>query len=233
MSTNSETVKLLEYAHRAMSAVEPDLVDRFVGLIEFLTLHPQLATTRRSRHAPSVLSHQYISETARGFAMGRARRVPTKPATVPDPMVAVILRDYWKIEADHVSRAVDEHQLAMASENIIGSILEHYIASVIEHRGWIWCSGEYVRSVDFIARPTAANGAWRMLQVKNRDNSENSSSARVREGTEILKWHRSFSRRPQTNWPAFPDPAAVEHLSEDGFVEFTSAYLTADRTRST
>jgi len=50
--------------------------------------------------------------------------------------------------------------------------------------GWHCAWGETIRSVDFCSED------GQLLQIKNRSNSENSSSSRVREGTNIIKWFR-------------------------------------------
>ena len=104
-------------------------------------------------------------------------------------------------------------------------MLERYLASVMEPRGWIWCSGSMVRAVDFVRPPEAAGQGWRLLQVKNRDNSENSSSSAIRSGTAIEKWFRTFSKKPGTNWDDFPDITLRAHLFEEDFQLFVRQYL--------
>ena len=112
---------------------------------------------------------------------------------------------------------------AMGAENFIGWILESYIASEAEPLGWVWCSGAIVRSVDFI-RPMDG-GNWRMLQVKNRSNSENSSSSKVRQGTSIEKWFRIYAYNGKTNWDTFPDPELRTKLSEESFRTYIIDYF--------
>lgn len=68
-----------------------------------------------------------------------------------------------------------------------------------------------------------------MLQVKNRDNSENSSSSAIRAGTEIEKWHRTFSKKAGANWSVFPDERLKTELSEENFERFVRTYLHAIR----
>jgi len=106
-------------------------------------------------------------------------------------------------------------------------LLERYLASVLEPRGWVWCSGAMVKAVDFIKPPSATQATWHLLQVKNRDNSENSSSSAIRVGTTIEKWFRTFSRKTGSNWAAFPDPVLRQHLSEHDFKNFVINYLHA------
>ena len=64
-----------------------------------------------------------------------------------------------------------------------------------------------------------------MLQIKNRNNSENSSSSKVRDGTTINKWFRSFSKKDISNWKNFPDTQLNGQLSEEGFHNFIDIYL--------
>lgn len=55
---------------------------------------------------------------------------------------------------------------------------------------------------------------WEAVQVKNRDNTENSSSSAIRQGTTIEKWFRTYSkpsrkRATNTNWENFPEEEFV------------------------
>jgi hypothetical protein len=140
-------------------------------------------------------------------------------------MVATILQDYFGLDPKEVTKAVKLHSLSMASENIVGDLLERYVANAMEAHNWVWCSGEVVKKVDFLASRRDKTSEWIPVQVKNRDNSENSSSASVRNGTEIVKWFRTFSRTGSTNWEAFPERVESVVLSEKGFEKFVRDYL--------
>lgn len=107
----------------------------------------------------------------------------------------------------------------------IGWILESYVASHAEQIGWAWCSGAMIRAVDFI-KPEG-NGNWRMLQIKNRSNSENSSSSRIRLDTHIEKWFRVYAKSGRTNWEAIPDFELRARLSEDGFRAYIIDWISA------
>ncbi len=149
--------------------------------------------------------------------------IPSMPETVPDRAVATIMDRYYEI--DNIERAVEEHRKAMAAENFVGYALELYIFSVAHEYGWCLCPNAVVKSVDFVKREQ--NGRWRLLQVKNRNTSENSSSSKVRDGTEIEKWFRTFSKRDATNWENFPDGALTDKLNEQDFQDFIVQYLAA------
>ena len=214
-----------DIAALAMRNVNPALTNKYVSLIRFLAENPGAAAAIRGRLAPPIGSIEYVKRQARNFSDARKPSAPTPPSTIPDEMVSVILVSYFGISERDIEKTKREHMLSMGAENMVGNLLERYLAFVLEPKGWIWCSGSVVRAVDFIKPPIAQNGSWRLLQVKNRDNSENSSSSAIRIGTTIEKWFRTFSRRAGSNWDAFPDGALRKHLSEDSFKDFVRGYL--------
>lgn len=214
-----------EVAELAMGRVDPTLVQTYATVIRFLSAVPEAASAMKGANPPEIGSELYIERQAHAFATARRPRVPQAPATVPDGMVSVILHEYFDVPACGLERAKREHSLSMGAENLIGDLLERYLASVMEPRGWIWCSGAMVRAVDFVKPPVFPAAEWRLLQVKNRDNSENSSSSAIRNGTAIEKWHRTFSKRAGSNWAEFPDATLRGSLSEDGFELFVRNYL--------
>ena len=216
-------------AFAAMNKVNPTLNQSYSSLINFLAVFPEVASAMRGANPAPIGSRLYIERQATVFATARVQRGPQAPATVPDEMVSVILQEYFGIPAADLDRVKREHLLSMGAENLVGDLLERYLASVMEPYGWIWCSGSLVRAVDFVKPPTQSGGAWVLLQVKNRDNSENSSSSAIRNGTVIQKWHRTFAKKTETNWAAFPDAALRQHLSETAFKTFVCAYLRALR----
>jgi hypothetical protein len=218
-----------EVARAAMGGVDPTLEDTYASLIKFLAAFPEAASAMRGSSAPAIGSRAYIERQATSFAVARVPRAPQAPATVPDEMVSVILHEYFDIPIADLDRAKKEHLLSMGAENLVGDLVERYLASVMESRGWIWCAGSMVKAVDFVKPPVQSNGKWRLLQVKNRDNSENSSSSAIRKGTEIEKWHRTFSKRIGSNWAAFPEPELRPHLSEAEFKTYVREYLHALR----
>lgn len=211
------------FALEVMNTINPSLSNQYSNVIRFLTQHPSAASAMRGGNAPDIGSREYIRAQANSFASSRLPRAPQPPATVPDEMVSVILVSYFGINQSDVERIKREHSLSMGAENLVGDLLERYLASVMEPKGWIWCSGAMVRAVDFI-KPTTSE-QWSLLQVKNRDNSENSSSSAIRIGTEIKKWHRTFSKKEGSNWNAFPDSTLRPLLSEEGFKSFVQDYL--------
>jgi hypothetical protein len=58
------------------------------------------------------------------------------------------------------------------------------------------------------------------MQVKNRSNSENSSSSQVRLGTKIEKWHWVDARTGKYMWQDLNNKYATNKFSEDDFRSF-------------
>lgn len=219
-------------AHVAIAHYNPRLGEKFAHLIRFLNLHPESGPQRKGSAFP-VGSVHYIELLAKRFADGRRGRKPKEPKTVPDNMVSVVLQDYFGCAPADLKRIQKEHRLSMGAENIIGDLLERYLADVLEPKGWVWCSGSTAKAIDFIKPPTTSDNIWTTLQVKNRSNTENSSSITVRNGTSIKHWHRTFSNKEKTNWAAFPDAELAPLLSENGFELFVRHYLFQAKTAPT
>lgn len=117
-----------------------------------------------------------------------------------DPALAKFLEGYGNMDTETTLRSWYYHNLWMSAENIQGGLLEEYIASRIESLGWVWCRGSIVRAVDFINEDCSV-----LLQVKNKYNTENSSSSAIRIGTPIKKWFRiprqtRFGDDDRMNW---------------------------------
>lgn len=205
-----------------MNQLDPALSQRYAIMIRFLSDNPEAASTVRGKPDIVIGSEEYIRRQAESLIKSREPRAPSPPATIPDEMVSFIMNKYFDVPEEELERAVELHNLSMGAENLVGDILERYIASVVESHEWVWCSGSIVKAVDFVHQKP--DGKWLALQVKNRDNSENSSSSAIRKGTEIEKWFRTFSKKKGDNWKNFPKIVNAPP-SEKGFRDFVEQYL--------
>ena len=101
--------------------------------------------------------------------------------------------------------------------------MELFLADVLEDNEWIWCSGEVYRSVDFCK---IVNNDITLLQIKNKYNSENSSSNKVRKNTQILKWHRL--KKETDNWEELNnllDNQYTDKLNEKAYSEYINRFF--------
>lgn len=214
---------LEQVAKRVFETCAPEFSIELQVIANFLISNVDLAPKPTRGH--EFGSEEYWERLAHKFVHGRKPRAPQEPVTVPDSMVSVILQEYFGLDENVIAKVAKEHSLSMAAENIVGDLLERYIASKLEPLGWVWCSGEVVKKVDFLAARKGRSFEWVPVQVKNRDNSENSSSSSVRAGTSIVKWFRTFSRTGKTNWECFPEEVDDLILSEAAFQEYARSYL--------
>lgn len=190
-------------------------------IVSFLSDNPETFVWRgKNKPDPTSVAGQSIIKPKMVEAF-TTFQLPSETKTVPDPAVAQILAAFYDVQ--EVDRAVNEHRKSMGAENFVGYILEVYILSEGFKYGWCLCPNSVVKSVDFVKQKQ--DGSWIALQVKNRDNSENSSSKAIRQGTDIRHWFRTFSRKPKTNWTNFPDESLKKVLSEEGFFKFIENYL--------
>ena len=126
-----------------------------------------------------------------------------EPKTITDDALWEYIKLQKSLSQDQVDEFARYHKIAMSIETKLGNLLESFIYKYIKNFDWIWCSGNIVQDIDFIKKETKEDNSvdWIPLQVKNSDNSENSSSSRVRVGTNIIKWYRRLSRiENKDNW---------------------------------
>lgn len=139
-----------------------------------------------------------------------------------DPALKVRIKRYHSsLSDDNLSNYEKGHFLFMSAENHNGLLLEEYLAYVLEPLGWIWCAGEIYKAIDFIYFGKANNNDDVSLQVKNKYNTENSSSNKIRENTPILKWYRLKSavaahpNTPRSNWKDLIDQLLKLNIYND------------------
>lgn len=158
---------------------------------------------------------KWIEKYQRGKKGKSSERTSNPPGTIPDPIVETIIgARLTDLTGEDLKRITYAHRLAMSSENILGLILEEYLAANIEAYDWHCAWGETVKSVDFVHKD------GRLLQIKNRSNSENSSSSSVREGTNIKKWFRIKADRIEYMWTDLNEICGTTCLSEEAFIKF-------------
>jgi hypothetical protein len=206
------------FATEEINKVDSAYCANFLKILEFCFEYVEDAGGLHS--SKPKLSQKWIQAKAQQFVNDRYTTKPSTTSNVPDPLIGIISEEYFGIDSVDISKLLEHHKIAMAAENVTGSLLEEYIASVMEPLGWIWCSGKMVKASDFIKFPQVPTDKPHLLQIKNRSNSENSSSASIRNGTNIEPWYRLEAANGDTRWDTFPDPQGKRDLSEAKFQEF-------------
>jgi uncharacterized protein CbrC (UPF0167 family) len=219
------------------NADERSLIPSFVEVCTFLSEFPNELSWKIKKDnpvKPSVDNEDGLNALANKYFEGYRRSdFPAEPSTIPDDMVSVIMEKAYGYTNAQSEKIKLEHQHSMCSENCVGNLLERYLDFKLRSSHWSWCCGEFVKAIDFLGRNE--QGEWIALQIKNRNNSENSSSSAIRDNTRIQKWFRSFSKdtkkgRPSfTNWAKLPTLMQGYDLNEDDFKTFVSHYIDTEK----
>jgi SinI restriction endonuclease len=181
--------------------------------------NPALAPSFKAK-TPELLALAWLKKYRLGFEKRISQRTSNPPGTVADPIVDVMIGARLAgLKTDQLSQIKFAHRLSMSAENILGLLLEEYLAKMLSAYGWHCGWGEVVRHVDFCHNDGA------LLQIKNRSNSENSSSSRVRLHQPIEKWYRVDAKTGQYQWSAFNQRYQTDRFSEAGFIEFVQQVL--------
>ena len=168
-----------------------------------------------SGNTPQQAIKKWLEKLKFGYDNRASKRISNLPGTVADPIIEKIIGTRLDhLSDDDLVKITYAHRLGMSAENILGLLLEEYLATQLRDYGWQCAWGETVKSVDFV------NEQGNLLQIKNRSNSENSSSSAIRHGTEIDKWHRIKADRVEYMWEKLNQICNTQHLSENDFVEF-------------
>ncbi len=142
-----------------------------------------------------LLASKWLKKYRSSYERRISRRTSQVPRTVADPIINTIINArLTQLTSDHLEQIQYAHRLSMSAENIQGLLLEEFLAEELHQYGWHCCWGESIRHVDF------CNNDGTLLQVKNRSNSENSSSARVRLNQPIEKWYRVDAKTGLYQW---------------------------------
>ena len=206
----------------------PTEIRALCSVVDFLRQFPEQLSWR-GKNKPNTFTTEGIEAVAIKFYKGRRELRLSHPSTTADPAVAVVLTAAYDYEPKALDEIIKNHQYAMLAENTVGNFLERYVASEIERFGWCWCSGDIIKATDFIKK--TSNG-WQLLQIKNRNNSENSSSSAIRNDTTIEKWFRSVAQSGKTRWDKFPELSDDLSLNEDDFLDFIKNTISTFRSQS-
>ena len=169
-----------------------------------------------------------------------SERIATPKTACTDPAIRTIVQNTQGLDTDLAIDGELTHNLFMSAENIQGNLLEEYISNNIRKYGFIWCKGNTLRAIDFCNSTGTV-----LLQIKNKSNTENSSSSNMRSGTTIKKWFRLGTKTiqgkkvPNYKWnvlnelvnkfKAQGENLAPCNLSEESYLEFIKSVSKANK----
>lgn len=140
-------------------------------------------------NTPDAYIERWVGEYRNAIINYPHSHIASPKSACSDPAIRTIVMVTQGISETIALEKERAHNLFMSAENVQGNLLEEYIATSARPYGWIWCAGNTLRAIDFCSSDGAV-----LLQVKNKSNTENSSSSNIRQGTTILKWYRLGTR---------------------------------------
>lgn len=173
-----EVKEELEYNDKNLDAIFS------VALLDREVLFPNL---KKDTEADYI--KDWINRYKKAMEQLPSKHIGAPKKTCSDPSLSKIVMTVCDITDEEVLDYERKHNLFMAAENIQGDLLEEYISENVAPFGWAWCAGEILAAADFCKTDGSA-----FLQIKNKDNTENSSSSKIRNGTEIKKANRLRTR---------------------------------------
>ncbi|BFM39705.1 SinI family restriction endonuclease [Synechocystis sp. LKSZ1] len=219
ISTLSSEESFLKIFEDAFSQQDQPLLEAHRTILSACYRNPGLSPTLKAS-TPEMLAKAWFKKYNDSYENRISRRISQLPGTVADPIVNIIINARLTgLTTEHLEQIKYAHRLSMSAENIQGLLLEDFLAEQLADYGWYCCWGESVRHVDF------CNVDGSLLQVKNRSNSENSSSSRVRINQPIEKWYRVDARTGSYRWSYFNDKYNTDRFSEENFVAFVQQVL--------
>jgi hypothetical protein len=206
----------IAWARSEIRRHDQNLEKSFLNLLGFLSTNPEFIVKLRGNNPPDFGTLEYMAKTAEMFAAGRIISAPVNSGKTSDPLLGGLFQQLNSSSDSEVENAIRIHGDFMVLENKVGKILEHYLAARLEPLGWVWCSGDFVDKIDFVK--IVSGKGHELLQVKNKDVTENSSSSKGR-GT-VPKWARLKGKKAITDWQNFPDLDARKLVSEVDFLAY-------------
>jgi SinI restriction endonuclease. len=185
ISTSSSEENFLKIFEDVFSVQGKQFLEPHRTILTACYRYPQLSPTIKKAETPEELAMAWLKKYENGFQRRISQRISQIPHTTADPIINIIIQARLTgLTTEHLEQIKYAHRLSMSAENILGLLLEEFLAEKLAQYGWFCCWGESIRHVDF------CNVDGSLLQVKNRSNSENSSSSRVRINQPIEKWYR-------------------------------------------
>lgn len=219
ISSSSSEAYFLQIFQDAFAQQDQLFLEAHRTILKACYRNPGLSPSLKA-NTPEMLASAWLKRYNNSYENRISRRMSNPPGTVADPIVSTIINARLTgLTAEHLEQIKYAHRLSMSAENIQGLLLEEFLAEQLVDYGWYCCWGESLRHVDF------CNIDGSLLQVKNRSNSENSSSSRVRINQPIDKWYRVDATTGSYRWSDFNKKYGTDRFSEENFVTFVQQVL--------
>ena len=205
--------------------VNPKLKIVFELCLNNLSLFPKI-NLGKNTSIENYIS-KWINNYYKADINSPSKSTATPKSSCNDPAVKQIVKIATSISDEEANIQEKHHILFMSAENIQGKLLEEYLNHKLNSDTWFWCKGNIVTATDFCKLDGSC-----LLQIKNKSNTENSSSNKIRKDTKIIKWYRLDSQKingvitPKFMWSDLNEilnqasPSENYNLNEEDYENF-------------
>jgi hypothetical protein len=183
-----------------------------------LLKNPGLATGALKATNDEEFIHKWVDKYYNGYENRPSKKKGNIPGTKPDKLINTVINTRFnQLKNEEITNIMYTHRLSMTIENILGDILEEYLSIRLKEYKWYKAWGDTLNKIDFICQDGSE------LQVKNKSNTENSSSLTVRYGTRILKWARMNANKGTFFWDDLKElcnASNAKNISEKNYTKF-------------
>lgn len=121
-------------------------------LLSCLHKNKTFAPSIKGQDADSVIT-KWVNKYLAAFNNRISKRVSNVPGTIADPVIDIIIKSkLGSLSELDLQKIKSAHRLSMSAENILGLLLEEFLARELIKYDWHCCWGETIRSVDFCHR---------------------------------------------------------------------------------
>src|SRR5665213_1920931 len=172
MMQNITKMDFLALSHKLAEQLNGKVEKNFEAFLGFVYDNPKAinkkGTVELQANSTKEDVEKFLKSYLRQNFAARGKKISLSDvATTPDPAVDAVLEAFGKHHPGKMAAIREAHRASMAAESKIGQLLEAYIATLLEPKGWFWCSCNIVKGVDFFKPAKTAGKNPRVLQIKN------------------------------------------------------------------
>jgi len=203
-----------------------DSLEVLLKIIEkYQELSPIKKMSENSRLSSKEVLIWWVNKYILGFSKSKESCSVKISKNKRDPAIEWILscpvrkRDFAlddKKNKKLLNNMYESYNKIKGAQNLVGYLLEGFIAKHL--KGWHCAWNATVKGVDFVRIDKKST---EVLQIKNSQATENSSSAAARKNSNIKKWFRFNTKTGSTNWTKlFNDSKVDENMWETRFHKY-------------
>jgi hypothetical protein len=181
-----------------------------------LLKYPELASGAIKANEDKIFIQKWVHKYFTGYENRPSQKTGNPPKGVADTIIDNAIKTRFELlNENELNNIKYAHRISETVEMLIGDFLEEYLAIILPRYSWHCAWGATIKAVDFVSENN------RLLQIKNRSNSENSSSRAIRKGTTIEHWFRIHAGKGETYWDRLNEICGADIiLSEEDFRTF-------------